>query len=162
MQKELRKNESILATSGVAVLAFAIWSIIKIVLYVAFSPAMSAVEADLTELQGIDEGTVLTILIVIIAVSLVDVGIRIYVGLSARGESKGKKKTILYLILAIIIAIYSVLNIVSFFQPGYMESVADLIITLVVELTSLFAVIELIVSGIKVRSLRKKIAEEKE
>lgn len=155
MQKELRKNENRLAVSGLAVIAFGLWSIVKSVIRIFVSG-----RKELDEVFGADNPGVDTLFLYLVLISLafmlLELGLRIYVGLTARAESRGKKKTVVYLILSVLLAALSVYGIVSILQSGYSQSLPDLVISLLVELTSLFATAELFYSAVKVKQLRKQ------
>ncbi|MBQ9061018.1 MAG: hypothetical protein IJ128_07730 [Firmicutes bacterium] len=169
-QIKLRKYEHILAISGTGVIAFSLWSIVKAVIYVILSPLSTFSEImdpkELEQLQtiGIGERAAdISIIGVILLMMILDVLLRIYIGRSAIADGRqGKKKTPVYLVLSILVAagmIASNINRVQGYFQSDTEPVAESIRTMtvswIVDLTSLLALIELIIAGIMVRRLRK-------
>ncbi len=155
MEKELRKKQSILGISGAAVIAFGIWSIVKsLIVSLASENGFSESFGISQSMDPSERALSITVTIVLI---VIDLGLRVLIGLSARAESKGKKKSAFYLVVAAILILYSLLGIV-FLAVGLLSgSVLSGIVSIVVECTSLFALIEVIVSSVGVRRLRKKL-----
>ena len=168
IQQQYRRIRSILRQSGFGVIIFGLWSIIRVVLQAFFNngtkveneatPTITAGGAEIP----VDAGwIVVAVLIAIFGFLIVEVGLRLFVGFSARSEAMGKKKSIAYIIVAgILIPFYAfsaVYNIMTMnFLDGY---VIDMIITIILDVSSLIALIELFVSGIRLRGLRKKYGE---
>ena len=168
LQQQYRRIRSILRQSGLGVVIFGLWSIIRVVLQAFFNngtkvenevaPTITAGGAEIPSDAG---WIVAAVLIAIFGFLIVEVGLRLFVGFSARSEAMGKKKSIAYIIVAgILIPFYafsSVYNIMTLnFLDGY---VIDMIITIILDVSSLIALIELFVSGIRLRGLRKKYGE---
>ena len=83
--------------------------------------------------------------------------IRCYVGFSARSEGKGKHKSVLYLVFAGLITFVYFFVIVCecvYFVVGN-ERIVTVIVTLIIDVTSLVFLVELMVNSIKIRKLRK-------
>ena len=160
MEKQLRKKQNMLGISGIAVIVFGIWNIAKMVIYSISTPD------GLSKLLGVSgngpaENAARAILLgILIFIALIDIGLRLLVGLSARAESKGKKKSIGYLIVAIFLALGSVISIFMTFGSFFANSVFDTVISILVELTSLLVLCDVIVSSFGIRSLKKKMAAE--
>ena len=86
-QVKLRKYEHILAVSGVGVIAFGLWSIVKASVYVILSPVSEFSELipreELEQLEEIGVGertTDITIIVMLMFALTLDVLVRIYVG----------------------------------------------------------------------------------
>ncbi len=88
---------------------------------------------------------------------LVDLALRIWIGLSARAESKGKKKSAVYLVITAILILASVLNIVFLIFDLVDAFSLYGIVSIVVECTSLFALVEVFTSAISIHKLRKEL-----
>ncbi len=158
---KLRRYSDRLATAGTGVMLFAIWSIIKSIMQVSVGGDF---EKNLSEISDGGEaaaGALVLVYVFIFATMALEVGVRIFIGMSGRAEGKGKKKSIVYIVLAcILIPLYVIGIIYSIMNMSYIEnSVMDTIVTLAVDITSLSALIELVFSGIRVKSLRKKIKQ---
>ena len=83
--------------------------------------------------------------------------LRCFIGLSARAEGKGKRKSVLYLVFTgIIMLVYSFLII---FEAVYfmvqLKHIFTMIVTLIIDVTSLVFLIELMINSIRIRKLRK-------
>ena len=157
MEKKLRKNQNILAISGLAVIAFGLWSILKTVVSILLIKGDDG-KSLLSDPEGLKILSV--VLIAVGIVMLIEFGLRVYIGLSARAESHGKKKTVLYLILVIPLIIYSGFGVAGLFRTGFTEDILNTIVSILVELTSLFALVELFIRGIRVKQLKKQIEKE--
>lgn len=155
---KLRRFENLLVLSGSGVIIFGLWSCVKAVLGMIFKTD------DIVEAFGGDvfvRFLVIFIYIVIGIFLLIDLGLRVFIGLSARREGLGKKKSFVYVIFAILLTIassYSTVDtIISEFQST--ETLLEMLVTVFVEITSLIVMIEMIVSAFVVKKLRKELKE---
>lgn len=154
MQPKLRKYQDDLRTSGLGVIAFGIWSVIKMVLTFLLVPEYWQ------QLKTI-AGPSLDILIYVFVIGsliAIEIGIRLLIGLSARSEGNGGKKRNLYIAADIILMLISAASIVAVaVLPGeasFIERAASIIF----EGSSFFVMLRLLISVYKVRSLAKKTA----
>lgn len=174
-QIKLRKYESKLAVSGKAVITFGLWSVIKAALFFITQPV------DLIKALGIEEEVTATatefaknnvnvevrfvvsgvILAMIFSYMILAVLLRCYIGRSAITESRGlKKKTVIYIILAVLMSISLIMALSNVFlgEPDADGNVLDAALTSrLLDLTSLIALVDLIISAVRVRRLRKKL-----
>ena len=149
MGAKLRKAEIDLSTIGTGVITFGAWTFIKFIL--SYSLAGDKLTKSLPQEN---KAVTLTIIYTVIALSLL---IRCYIGFSARGESKGKKKHIFYLICAGVILFFSVLIILFevIMLIFLMDGILTLVINIIVDLTSAVLLLELIINSVRVRRYRK-------
>ena len=169
----LRKYENTLTVSGVAVIAFGLWSIIKSGLYFITGNVdiLSAFEME-DDIQGLEEfmGTrgahILADAIalgVLFAFLSVDVLIRIYVGRSAVLDGRRVKKgNVLYVVFAFILIVPLATSFITEFIPRENQAVStselDMVIaSQLLDATSLAALLEMVFASIQVRRLRKKL-----
>jgi phosphotransferase system glucose/maltose/N-acetylglucosamine-specific IIC component len=152
-----RRESSTLVVLGTGVIVFGIWNIVKLIGMFAFRiPLFTASEEE-------DLGSVGMIFAVIIAVIIlsVDVLLRVFVGIRARREGKGKKAGrayLVYLVLMIITSVISVcLEIYDVLSAD--RDFTDSYTTLIMELTSLVVSLEVFMAGIYVRRFRAKAKE---
>ena len=155
LQIRLRKNQSTLVAVGWGVIVFGIWSVIKGVLVTAFNTETLA--------EVSEQGTPAVLMFwAILAVFLaIDLWLRLYVGLSAINEGKGKKKRWGYIILALFMALFGfALLVVTVVLIGRNEeeSMMRAIVSIVVDLTSGITFVEMAVSAIKVKRLERMLA----
>ena len=158
MQRDLRRNENILAVSGVTMILFGVWTAIKLVLY--FSLSEDGFRAIPKDAEGQLERLILiAILVLFICISM---STRLCVGLSARAESMGRKKGYGYVVLAVLILAADILALgfsLAHIEENF-DSWMDMVITLFVETTSMLTIAELIVAAFRVKKLKRMAAEE--
>lgn len=171
MERELRRNQNLLYCVGTGVIMFGLWNVIKgivtiflqrdelILLFETIKASLTPDKAD----YFVSTFTLVCIIIgIIIGVLLL---MHICVGLSARKEGMGRRKKdrVAYLVVAVILMVLTaatvVLEIPTLFKSP--EGLLDEIVTVIVDVTCLVVIIELIVTGIKVRKLKRKLNEEK-
>ena len=157
-----RRLRNLLSTSSFGVIVFGLWSIIRSVLYVLFSrESQKEIDTAVSE-TGVETSGVLVVIVIMMLVILgVEITLRLFVGLSARSESKGKKKSIAYVIVAgILIPFYVISVIYNIASTDYINGVVDNIITIIMDITSTLALIELFVAAIRIRVMRKKYGKD--
>ncbi len=184
MERELRRYQNLLVCVGSGVITFGIWSVIKVI--------MTMVRDKDEWLEFMEyifgpeyAGAGMFILIlasgIVIAIDLI---IRLYIGSSARKDGFGRRngKRRVYLVLAIILAIFTVGSIITNFRDvlqygslvsylnddvytgAYIMGVLDIVVKTIVDFTSLVMIFELVVGAVKVERLEKmiKAAAQKE
>lgn len=148
MDSIIRKTEINLSTVGNGVILFGIWTLVKFLLTAVFTAENSDEKAALFSLSA----WILTI---------AEFALRCYIGFSARAEGKGKQKRVVYLVFtAFLIFIYLPIIILEIFMlfilPDY---IFNLIITLIIDVTSVTFLFELMINSIRLRKLRKLQSE---
>ena len=152
---EIRKHRSRLATIGTGIMMFGVWNLVKTV-------GFYQVRADdYTQSLGVIIASVGT-------TTLLSLIVRGYVGMSALAVSRGKDKGGLYLFLARLMMLFSVLTLSILVvgvlvKAGKIMPEADtseihimtIIASFIIEITSLILLVELVVSGRKLRKIAK-------
>lgn len=154
MEVQKRKLEVNLSTLGTGVILFGLWTFIKYALsYVLFGTEFDeAVTAEkLLILNIITWGFVVIALL-----------IQCYIGFSARAEGKGKHKGIFYLILTAIELLLSAISVAIEIAVlfTYHSEIFSLIVTLVIDVTSMVFLAEVLIYSVKLRRLRKAQADK--
>ena len=178
-QIKLRKHENILAISGVAVIAFGVWTIIKSAFYLLLQPfdieifippeQLAEMEAEMG--PNVDILTSGVIVGAIFFILFLDLLLRFYIGKSAYADGRARKrKRVIYVIVAIIMAvafangIWATVSNLFIGEPTEqsegVEYMRGVLTSVLLDMTSLLALIELIVSAIQVRRLRKELGIE--
>lgn len=153
MNVKLRKTEVNLVTLGTGVIFFGAWAFIKLVLttFLYDTPLMG-------ELSGAELVAAYIILFLVAGVAFL---IHFYIGMSARAEGKGKRKSLFYIILTGIIVLIGLpiflFEAVLLFAGDH--SLSHIIITLIIEATSQIIMLEVFIYAIKVRWMRRKEAQ---
>ena len=146
----LQKYRCSLISSGGAMVLFSLWTVLR---------SLVQIDAQLNY-RGNSEA-LMPLVTTIVVVGIIDLVLKLYVGLSARVEGLGRKKKRPYLILGILIACLSVLSVgyMLYQFPGDCKLYGLLmpLVNLAVEATFLYAAMDLVVSAIKVRRLEKKM-----
>lgn len=159
MEAKLRKHRSRLKISGYAVIAFGLWSIIRIFLMRYFDPlsfeAMLGEETDIPR-EFYDE-VVFTGLLVFLAFDLL---YRFFVGRAAIREGSGNRRKMLYVFFALLYGLISVCGDIHYTvllvsRDQRMVELAEIL----VDLSSCIAMFEISYSAVAIRVLEKKNRE---
>ena len=174
---KIRKFRDTLVTGGFAIIAFGIWTVIKSIMeaFTILQPLLESIDYNgLPQEQTeqirtmIEDGTMFNALLFMVIIFLiVDLIVRVYVGFSARAiglqkkNRNGKEKNgIVWLIFGIILAAISVyslgVTIADTSEILRVHSVMYYLVSLVVDGTSIFVTVELVITGFRLRSLVKK------
>ena len=141
-----------LAIAGTSVIAFAVWSLAKVCMFLS-----SADESMLRQLLGINDAALpVAMLASAGAIALIDLALRVYVGLSVRAEARGEKKGMLYIVVALVVALGNVSSLLPI-ALGTTNGPFSLIviISVVIEATSIAALVLVIYCSIRLRSMNK-------
>ena len=170
MEKKLRKNESNLIVSGFATLLFTGWTVAKTFLtaFLGSEDTEMAEELDFAELGELGpaaESVATTLLVLIalimLAIVILDVSLRIYIARSADAEGKGrKKKSWLYVVFAVILVVINIINIAGVWMTIADQGLFAVVVATLIEVASTAALIEVIVSAVNVKRLRKALAAQ--
>lgn len=164
MEKELRKHQNHLVDAGLGVILFAVWTVVRVNLYLGFVTIPMDDLYKVSEEIGIDGKYFLIFLLVVLAAVLLwQLVIRLYIGLSANAEGKGKKKSWLYLAIA---AMLLLAELQTSWQAFGVERIMageevsmEMVMAICMEAASMYVLLELLISGVRVKLLRKKMEE---
>ena len=148
-ERKMRRYRNLLTVSGLGVIIFGLWSVLKTILLLFMKEGI---------LSEIPDDTFVRVMFFLIlgGILLIDVLIRLYVGLSARAEGFGKKKGYGYVVIAILMALASLTSLVLIFFDTNEQSLWELIVSVIVEATSLVVTIESLVAAFSVKMLKKE------
>ena len=174
---KIRRYRDTLVTGGLAIIAFGIWTLIRSVLEVSkmFGTVMNGMtykglsEADTETLKEMvsDKTLLYGTIGILVVILLVDLIVRIYVGLNARATGLQKRKKngkerngIVWLIFGVFLVALEVYSLADSLISANItlanHSILFFVIQLFVEATSLFITAELVIKGILLRRLTKK------
>lgn len=154
-QIQLRKNQNTLVVVGIGVIAFGIWSVIKSVMLTALNTE------EMTSLA--EQGTMVVVLFwVLLGIMLaIELRLRLYVGLAAINEGRGRKKRKAYIVWAFFMALFSALGVtVGLAAIRSTEALGTTVVTVIVEITSCVLLVEMALSAIKVKRLSRELKEQ--
>ena len=157
---QLRKNQDTLKNVGLGVMAFGAWSIVRTILYTTLQ--WNSIIENMVEQELSAKTAGIMYVIVIVMIMAVEIAIRLYIGRSAIAEGKGKRKRPGYIVVAFLIALMDLSLMFSFFMllGTRTEISLDALVTMFVEFTSAVILLEMCQSAIRVRKLRRQIAEQ--
>lgn len=155
-QVRLRRYQNLLILSGTGSIFFGFWTVIKsIMTFLTQSDLMNTIIGeDANDPFYVTIGYVFVILILLWILML-----RVYIGLCARSEGYGKKKRWFYLVVAILMLAFDIYFFMGFnFNSPVYTSVFDIIVSMIVDLTSMITLAEMIISAFIVKKLSKTTA----
>lgn len=152
-----RRNSNTLSILGTGVIIFGLWSIIKVLAYVALGvPLYSA--ADIESFDEVSLDLVMTVLEVMLAG---DVIVRLIIGLYAGKEGRKQRKRVpgFYLVFTvweILFVLFSVIAVIQQFLDARNEEFIEDYVSLFMELSSLVILIEVFIAALSVRRYKKR------
>ena len=157
---QLRKNQDTLKIVGLGVMAFGAWSIVRAILYTTLQ--WNSIIENMVEQELSAKTAGIMYVIVSVMIMAVEIAIRLYIGRSAIAEGKGERKRSGYIVVAFLIALMDLSLMFFFFilLGTRTEISLDALVTMFVELTSTVILLEMCQSAIRVRKLRRQIAEQ--
>lgn len=142
---QTRRLQDALYIAGGAVVAFGVWSLAKIGLFLKFAD-----EEMLSWLLGLDKASLTTaVYLTLLVIVLIDVGVRVYIGMSARAEGRGEKKGPFYLVVAAVVATANASSLAAIAlsaTPGL--SPLSMLVPVAIEATAIAALVLVIYSSI--------------
>lgn len=163
MEAKIRRERETLFLSSLAVILFGVWGSLKVVISYLLNPEEWIKLASESPEPAVTSAIVIAL---IIGFVLLDFFFRLSIGLPGIKESRvdGSGKRKIYLILAVLYLVSDVISFRSIFVPSmaaedYIVFIAsgefiDHLATIIIEGTSCFAVVQLIVSSLKLKRLR--------
>ena len=160
LETRVRRRRIALIIAGRGVILFGLWTLVRTILMITLS-------GDSVIRQYVGNGGDMTnltpgiVYICLIIIACIDVILRLFVGLSAISEGKGRKVRYVYLVLAFIMAIFAVtdyfLRVYGLYKGYYTHDYSlSHIAERIVDLTSLITTIDLIVQSFSLKKLMKE------
>ena len=155
MQANLRRYRDNLRSTGMGVIAFGIWTAIKLLLSYFLMPEYWS---DLRTMAESNRGLMVVTIVVISSIIAVDMGIRILIGRSAIAESADGKKRNLYIVVTIVMMLISLFSIVILLFLSGETSNIEKAASLIFEASSFGVMLWLLISVFKARAIMKEQA----
>ena len=151
-QAKIRRLQDRLSIAGTGVIAFSVWSLAKIGLFISFAD-----QDTLRTLPGITGAMLVnTIFVLVAAMGIIDLCVRVFVGLSARAEGRGEKRHPIYLFVAAIAAIVNALTLVlTVVSASSAATIPYVLVSGAIEATAFAALLMVIYSSIRLRHMSK-------
>ena len=159
LQIQLRKNQDTLKIVGLGVMVFGVWSIVKTILYT--TAQWSSITEEIVVPEANATLAKMVYLFMIAVTMVVEIAVRLYIGRSAIAEGRGERRRPGYIAVAFLIAFLGLaLTASAIVMPGiHIELNLDLLASLFVEITSAVITFEMCWSAVRVRKLRRQLAE---
>ena len=170
-QIEIRKSQNILIVVGSGTVLFSIWSAVKMLgmLFLFREETVDAVPKMSGPVEELSDKAVFWIVIVVfILIMLVILGARVYVGMSAIAEGRGRRRSLIYILLAAFMIISSIFYLctgaLTMEAPEQMGALTrdQSISNLIIELTSVIMLTQMVISALRIRKLTGGEAAAKE
>ena len=159
MEKQLRKHQQMLLDAGKGMILFAVWSVVKLNMYLGLSATfLESLQQEALN-YGVDKNVILGLICTIFALVLLGyLTLRLYVGLNAMAEGKGREKGEGYLVLDAVLLGMSLVDLRNIYLTKQ-EMTVNLLVGFCMEIASIYILVELLVRGICVKHLKKKMKE---
>lgn len=159
MDIELRRRRINLSTLGTGVVAFGVWNVLKTILYIFASP-VNFVDVDDAGAYGAVVSLISYALLGLLLA--LDLSLRLYIGLSARAEGRGRRKGSGYIIAAAALfamtAAYYVAAWVTHSNTRLENQAAlDYYVSMFVDITAMIMLGDLLYTAIRARKLEKQM-----
>lgn len=158
-KSSIRKQQSILMYSGLAMIIFGIWSIVRTILMRFIDP--DHFKDYISVFDGTQDVEYINIVFALLLIALlIDLSIRVYIGVCAMQEGQGKlKNSITYVIIALIVLFAAIgsdfVDIITHFTNDDKYTL-EIFLTTIIDISIHIATLEVIVSAIKIRILIKE------
>lgn len=157
----LRRYRKNIKIYGLMVIAYGVWGVLKVVLLSLFGgDQIKLVTPDIEASLG--EYANLVVALFFIAVVAIVLGVNLAIGIGAFKFAKGKKKKIGFVVVAIIYLIIVILSMSSYFiGDNYAgDNLLSMIAAMLVDVCTCFALIDMVISAIKVNNILKVLEQE--
>ncbi|SCW31194.1 hypothetical protein SAMN02910456_00471 [Ruminococcaceae bacterium YRB3002] len=164
---KVRQCKNTLIILGQGITLFTIWSVIKVLgtLFLERSYYLELIreESGPDSSAFIDNIAFVILVIATVIVLLIMVSVRLYVARSAIEEGNGRRRNILYILLAFCIIISNILSLTKMiteyvlFLTDHISDTEYSFISILIEITSMIMVVELIISAIRLRKHQRSI-----
>ena len=170
-QIEIRKSQNTLIVVGTGTALFGIWTMIKMLglIFLLRDETFAALLSKTGPLEGLSENAVFWfIIIIVLALMALFTSARVYVGLSAISEGRGKRHGKLYIVLAVFMIIGGVwtfcTGLSTMEAPEQMGAFTrnQSISTIIIEATSIIMLIQMVISSLKIKRLTGNEASGKD
>ena len=147
----MRRLQDTLVIAGGGVIAFGTWSLVKTALFLVLFDG-----EELPQLFFHGDATLVVTYVAIGILLCIDLGVRAFVGLSARSEGRGAKKSPVYLVVAVIAAAVNAASAIAItLGMVVVLSVFDMVVSIIVEATAIAALVTVVYCSVRLRRLDK-------
>ncbi|MBQ6134488.1 MAG: hypothetical protein IJI65_10085 [Lachnospiraceae bacterium] len=159
MEKKLRRNEDLLMMSGWGAILMALFPVVDIIITVFLRP--KDYEAEILR-AGVGLEFKVFIFVFILGIMVVRLIFFVLAGRAAIGVSKREKKSAFCLVFSIILLLTTAVSVYMdvYGFGSYSTDISEAVVYLILDVMTLFIILEMLVSLCRIRSLRKKLKME--
>ena len=160
-KQKLRRLENNLVISGTGLMAFTVWSMIRVLLFVyTYRDEVMLLLREEGDWEG--EDMPLPLLLLYFALIFLVVALpSLYVAKAARDEGRGRKSRRVYIVLAMIMLIPQAFTAIYSITDIFMaEDIFAAIVTATIDITVLSVLAETVTTAIRVKKYRKELGPE--
>ena len=160
-KQKLRRLENNLVISGTGLMAFTVWSMIRVLLFVyTYRDEVMLLLREEGDWEG--EDMPLPLLLLYFALIFLVVALpSLYVAKAARDEGRGRKSRRVYIVLAMIMLIPQAFTAIYSITDIFMaEDIFAAIVTATIDITVLSVLAETVTTAICVKKYRKELGPE--
>lgn len=156
-EASIRKQQNILVCSGVAMILFGLWSILRLTLMRFVDPEHFVNFFSTPDMPSTPE-FMNFILVVALVLLLFDLILRVYIGSSAIKDGLGMLRTkITYIIVAIICLVFAIVSdVTSIISLFYNDFSFEFFLASIIDMSIHIATLEIVIAAIKIRKLTKE------
>lgn len=170
-QIEIRKCQNTLIVVGAGIILFGIWTMVKTMgmLFLLRDETIAAFRNSVADIAGVSDETIFRAMVAITLIAAAAVlAVRAYIGLSAISEGRGRKRSMIYLLLTGILIISGISSLVTdFFSMSEPEQLGAFtndqsFSAAIIEATSLIMMTQMLVSSLKIRKLAHRKGRDRD
>ena len=163
IEKRIKRCESNLVISGTWFIVFGLWSILKLLITMAYRDDGIREMVGEIELDTFLEKVIVVVIVMVFALLILMV--HAYIGMKAISYGKGKRKNKFFLFVSGFIAFFTLIGIPSYFSDwheGHIISMIDdtKIAAVLVDIALLYILLDMIISAIRLGIYNKKLKEQ--
>ena len=155
----LRKYQNTLSISGIAVIAFGVWSVLKLLIFYSINKDLFI--SEFLKSEDTEELPLFAVIITLGIVIAIYIFLHLFIGLNARSEARGKKKGYFYLLFT---AVYIVISLISYIDTASSaeDNLDAMLSSGTIDLTVIYAFFEVIINSLRIKKLQKQLSGSEE
>ncbi len=170
-QIEIRKCQNTLIVVGAGIILFGIWTMVKTMgmLFLLRDETIAAFRNSVADIAGVSDETIFRAMVAITLIAAaVVLAVRAYIGLSAISEGRGKRRSVIYLLLTGFLIISGISSLATdFFSMSEPEQLGAFtndqsFSAAIIEATSLIMMTQMLVSSLKIRKLAHRKGRDRD
>lgn len=161
MSAKIRKHQHTLVHSGLALILFGLWGILRLSVMIIQNGSVIAEMIPKDPILTPKQALILVYSLVFV-VAAGDLLVRLYVGIRAIQEGRGRSRRITYVVISVVVlALYAYSDITFFGTSLYKGLTTEAVATIIVDFTSCIAFWEIIFASLAIRRYRRMERREK-